>query len=189
MILLSASIIIAFPVPAPAQAQNTADNASASAGTDAGDIGSFDIDKVFEDVSGGGDTALASSAASAFPRQPENYALVMLRIVGYLAVITMVIVALAWAVRKFGVAGVSKVGGGNNMDVIETLYLGQNKGAALVRLGDTVYFLGHTSENIVLLEKIEGEKAIEFIASSKGGTSIMNFKDAFNNFLGKMKRS
>jgi hypothetical protein len=40
----------------------------------------------------------------------------------------------------------------------------------------------------VLLEKIEGQRAIDLIASSKGGSSITQFRDAFNNFIGKIKK-
>jgi flagellar biogenesis protein FliO len=152
------------------------------------DVGTFDIDRVYEDAARD-DTLLGGGSPYAFTRQPENYTLVILRITGYLAVITAFIFALAWGVRKVGVAGVAKVSGGNNMDTIETLYFGQNRGATLVRVGDAVYLLGHTPSSIVMLEKIEGEKAIELIASSKGGTSIVNFKDAFNNFMGKMKKT
>lgn len=158
-------------------------------GQDDADIGAFDIEKVNEDIESGADTALADAASIAgFTRQPENYAIVLLRITGYLVLITALVLFAAWGVRKIGVAGVPKVGGGNNMDIIETLYLGQNRSAALMRVGDTVYLVGHTTENIVLLEKIEGDKAIDLIASSKGSGGITSFKDAFNNFMGKMKR-
>jgi flagellar biosynthetic protein FliO len=158
-----------------------------------GGIGNFDIDKVYEDATGGSDddSALTQGgvgSASGYPRRRENYALVLLRIIGYLVVVTAVILAAAWGARKLGVAGVSKVGGGNNMDTIEAIYFGQNRGAVLIRVADTVYLLGHTPENVVLLEKIEGEKAVELIASSRGGAAVMSFKDAFNNFMGKMKR-
>jgi len=160
-----------------------------------GGIGSFDIDKVYEDATSGvdGDSALSQGGAGgsqsgAYPRRQENYALVLLRIIGYLVVVTAIILAAAWGARRLGVAGVSKVGGGNNMDTIEAIYFGQNRGAVLIRVADAVYLLGHTPENIVLLEKIEGEKAVELIASSKSGSTVMSFKDAFNNFMGKMKR-
>jgi flagellar biogenesis protein FliO len=160
-----------------------------------GGIGNFDIDKVYEDATGVGDDSalsqggLGGSASGAYPRRQENYALVLLRIIGYLAVVTAIILAAAWGARRLGVAGVSKVGGGNNMDTIEAIYFGQNRGAVLIRVADVVYLLGHTPENVVLLEKIEGEKAVELIASSnKGGSTVMSFKDAFNNFMGKMKR-
>ena len=174
LILISISVIAVFPV----YGQN-----------DNEEFGAF-VDNVNAAVEAGADTALAGSAASiaGFTRQPENYAIVLLRITGYLVLITALILCAAWAVRKIGVAGVAKVRGGNNMDIIETLYLGQNRGTALVRVGDSVYLIGHTPDNIVLLEKIEGEKAIELIASSKGGGTIINFKDAFNNFMGKMKK-
>ncbi|MCL2183578.1 MAG: flagellar biosynthetic protein FliO [Chitinispirillia bacterium] len=152
-------------------------------------IGSFDLEKVNDDVASGADTALAGAASVAgYTGRTENYAIVLLRITGSLVIITAVILCIAWAVRKIGVAGVSKVGGGSNMDVIETLYLGQNRGAALMRVGDTVYLVGHTPENIVLLEKIEGDKAIGLIASSKSGGTA-GFKDVLNNFMGKMKKS
>ena len=159
-----------------------------------GDIGGFDIERVIEDVAdAAGDppvgTPLFGQGADSPMRQPENYALVLLRIVGYLVIVTAIVFALAWAIRKFGIAGAPKMSAGNNMDVIEAIYLGQNKGMALVRVGDAVYVLGHTAENIVLIEKIEGAKAIELIASSKSGSTIVSFKDAFNNFLGKMKKS
>jgi flagellar biogenesis protein FliO len=167
-----------------------AQDASASGSSSSGGIGTFDIDKVYDDVTGG-DSAFAqggAGGAGAYPRRQDNYALVLLRIIGYLVVVTLIILAAAWGVRKIGVAGVSKVGGGNNMDTIEAIYFGQNRGAVLIRVADVVYLLGHTPENVVLLEKIEGEKAVELIASSKGGSTVMTFKDAFNNFMGKMKR-
>ncbi|MDR2694604.1 MAG: flagellar biosynthetic protein FliO [Chitinispirillales bacterium] len=159
-----------------------------------GGIGSFDIDKVYEDAAGAGDDDSVvsqgglSSQSGAYPRRSENYAFVLLRIIGYLVVVTVIILAAAWGARRLGVAGVSRVGGGNNMDTIEAIYFGQNRGAVLIRVADTVYLLGHTPESVVLLEKIEGEKAVELIASSKGGSTVMSFKDAFNNFMGKMKR-
>jgi flagellar biosynthetic protein FliO len=152
------------------------------------DIGTFDIERVNEDVATGADTVLADAASiTGFTAQPENYAVVLLRITGYLVLITALILCAAWAVRKIGVAGVSKVGGGKNMDIIETLYLGQNRGTALMRVGDAVYLVGHTPENIVLLEKIEGDKAIELISSAKGG-GVTSFKDALTHFMGKMKK-
>jgi flagellar biosynthetic protein FliO len=173
---------------------NVNSNVNVDSNVNANDnIGTFDIDKVYEDAANAGnDSALAqgSLSGSGYPqRRQENYALVLLRIIGYLVVVTAVILAAAWGIRKIGVAGVSKVGGGSNMDTIEAIYFGQNRGAVLVRVGDVVYLLGHTPDNIVLLEKIEGEKAVELIASSKGGSTVMSFKDAFNNFMGKMKKS
>jgi flagellar biosynthetic protein FliO len=99
-----------------------------------------------------------------------------------------VIFAIAWFVRKTGFGNSSKIGGGGSMDILEVLQFGQNRNAILVRVMDTVYLLGQTPTSIVLLEKIEGQKAIDLIASSKGGGAVMQFKDVFNNFMGKMKK-
>jgi len=74
------------------------------------------------------------------------------------------------------------------MDILEALPLGQNKSVLLVRVTDRVYLLAQTQNQIAVLETITGEKAIELISSSKGVVSIMQFKDVFNNFMGKMKK-
>ncbi|MFP4163357.1 MAG: flagellar biosynthetic protein FliO [Chitinispirillaceae bacterium] len=156
------------------------------------EIGNFDLDKVRQAVNTGEDTAFSTAETTPVQesqRSQENYALVLLRIMGYLAIITALIFAVAWVVKKTGLAGASKVGGGGTMDVLEVLSFGQNRNAVLVRVMDTVYLLGQTSNNIVLLEKIEGQKAIDIISSSKEGANIMHFKDAFNSFMGKMKKS
>ena len=117
------------------------------------------------------------------------YTLVVLRIIGYLAIIIALIFVVAWFIRKTGLAGSSKVGGGGSMDVLEVVSFGQNRNAMLVRVMDCVYLLGQTSGSIVLLDKIEGQDAIDIIATSKEGTSIVQFKDAFNSFMGKIKKS
>ena len=142
----------------------------------------------YDDTAFGVSDELTPMPPLQMPGQSENYALVIMRMIGYLAIITMIIFAVAWGVRKAGFAGTSKLGGGGSMDIIEVLSFGQNRNAVLIRVADTVYLLGQTPESMVLLEKIEGQKAIDLIASSKGGTSVMNFKEAFNSFIGKMKK-
>ncbi len=152
--------------------------------------GDFDIGKVRQAVANETyDTSFSTSQTAPVQRAQENYVLVLLRIMGYLAVVTALIFGVAWFVKKAGLAGASKVGGGGSMDVLEVLSFGQNRNAVLIRVMDTVYLLGQTPGNMVLLEKIEGQKAIDIISSSKGGANIMHFKDAFNSFLGKMKKS
>ncbi|KMQ50611.1 Flagellar biosynthetic protein FliO [Chitinispirillum alkaliphilum] len=154
------------------------------------DIGKFQIDKVNEAVSGMGEIDYGDEQAGvAQSRQNDNYALVILRIIGYLAIIIALIFLVAWFLKKTGLSGASKVGGGGNMDVLEVLSFGQNRNAMLVRVMDCVYLLGQTPDSIVLLEKIEGQRAIDLIASSKEGTSIVQFKDAFNSFIGKITKS
>jgi len=150
--------------------------------------GKFDINKV-RSYSGQYDSlGNYSPVQNGQAKVSDSYPAIIIRITLYLALIIAVIFVVAWIVRKVGITGTSKIGGGGSMDILEVLPLGQNRNAVLIRVQDTVYLLGQTPNNIILLEKIEGQKAIDLIASSKGGSSIMQFKDAFNNFIGKIKK-
>lgn len=151
-----------------------------------GETGDFDIKKVREAVFSANDTALNENVQ--LRKNAENYSLVIFRVVFYLAVVIAVIFAVAWIVKKSGLTGSSRIGGGGAMDVLEILPFGQNRTITMIRVMDTVYLLGQTPQSIALLEKIEGQKAIDLIASSKGGSSIVQFKDAFNSFISKMKK-
>jgi flagellar biogenesis protein FliO len=75
------------------------------------------------------------------------------------------------------------------MDLLEVLPLAQNRNISMVRIQDSVYILGVQQSSMILIEKIEGQKAIELISSSKGGSSVMQFKDALNTFVGKFKKT
>lgn len=152
------------------------------------DIGNFDIQKVQQDVLDQKDSNTNSSGPVS-KKEAESYTWVILRMTLYLAIVIGVILAVAWIVKKMGIGNSSRIGGGGSMDILEALQFGQNRNAILVRVMDTVYLLGQTPTSIVLLEKIEGQKAIDLIASSKGGGgSVMQFKDVFNNFMGKNKK-
>lgn len=148
--------------------------------------GDFDIKKVREAVFSQGDSSLGENAQLA--KSQENYTVVIFRVMLYLAVVIAVIFAVAWIVKKSGLSGSSRIGGGGAMDVLEILPFGQNRNVTMIRVMDAVYLLGQTPQSIVLLEKIEGQKAIDVIATSKGGSSIVQFKDAFNNFISKIKK-
>lgn len=149
--------------------------------------GDFDIKKVQQALFDQKDSSPGDVAPIA-KTKPENFAFVIFRIMFYLGLVIVVIFGVGWIVKKSGIANSSKIGGGGSMDILEALQFGQNRNAILVRVMDTVYLLGQTPSSIVLLEKIEGQKALDLIASSKGGGSVMQFKDAFNSFLGKMKK-
>jgi flagellar biosynthetic protein FliO len=154
------------------------------------DIGGFDIEKVRRAVTG--DTSLPSldslhAATGAAPaRGRENWPLVILRIALYLAITAGATFFVVWGIKRLGLAGRSKLRGGS-MDVLEAVALGQNKSLALVRVVDKVYLVGQTQTQITLLDTMEGTKAIELIASSKGGVSIGQFKDVFNSFMDRFK--
>jgi flagellar biosynthetic protein FliO len=158
------------------------------------DIGNFDINKVARDVAGQEttlattDTAKAAVAMNRFAgKTNENWTLVSLRIGLYLMLTIAAIFLVIWGIKRIGFAGRSKIGGGS-MDVLEALPLGQNRNIVLVRVVDKVYLIGQTQSTITVLETIEGQKALELISSTKGVVSMAQFKDVFNNFMGKFKK-
>ena len=152
--------------------------------------GGFEIDKVNQAVVEMTDADPAGQQDYSVSSPPqENYAFLILRITLYLVLTIVLIFAVAWVVRRAGLAGASRAGGGANMDILEVLSTGQNRNMILVRVTDSVYLLGQTPNSIVLIEKIEGQKAIEIISSGKGGASIVQFKDAFNSFIGKIRKT
>ncbi|MGD9200850.1 MAG: flagellar biosynthetic protein FliO [Chitinispirillia bacterium] len=120
-------------------------------------------------------------------QESDSYFFVTLKIMMYLIIITMVIVFGIWIIKKMGLYGTSRIGGGS-MDLLETLPIGQNRSVVLLRIMDSVMVVAQTAQKITLLDKIEGEKAVELIASTKGGTSIVRFKDHFNNFMQKIRK-
>ena len=149
--------------------------------------GSFDIKKVRSAIMEQSDTALSGNSYLNSEKS-ENYAFVILRISLYLLLVIGLIFVVAWFFKRCGLSGGAKIGSSGAMDILEILPLGQNRNVLLVRVMDTVYLLGQTQSNIVLIEKIENKKAIELITSSKEGGSVMQFKDAFNNFIEKIKK-
>ncbi|MBN1759567.1 MAG: flagellar biosynthetic protein FliO [Chitinispirillaceae bacterium] len=147
------------------------------------DIGGFDIDKVRE-ATRYADTGLADAPVP--KRQEESMVMLVLRIMLYLGIVITLILVVSWFFKQKGLQAVR--GGGGAMDIIETLPIGQNRMLMMVRILDEIYLVSQTATSISLLDKIGGQKAVDIISSSKGGGTIMNFKDAFNSFMGKMKK-
>lgn len=149
-----------------------------------GSIGDFDIEKVRTAVQRN-DTGLGEAAMPAAER--ESMTALVFRITLYLGIVIVLIVGIAWFVRRTGLKHL-RTGGGGAMDVIETLSVGQNRMLLMVRVMDEIYLLSQTAAAITFIDKIGGQKALDIIASSKGGGTILHFKDAFNNFMGKIKK-
>ena len=155
-------------------------------------ISSFDINKVRQALgavdSGSAVTAVTAAVPAAAPkRTPVNVTLVILRIVGWLALFTLVFVGLAWGIKKLGLAGKSKLGGGGAMDLLEVLPLGQNRSVMLVRILDKVYAVGQTPQAINLLTAFDETTSVKLITSAKS-VSLTQFKDAFAHFMGKLQK-
>ncbi|MDO5575781.1 MAG: flagellar biosynthetic protein FliO [Fibrobacter sp.] len=151
------------------------------------DAGNFDIRKVRSAIIEQNDTSVAEQSY-VNGQKSENYILVLLRICLYLLLVIGLIFGVAWLLKKGGITSGGKLGGNVSMDILEILPLGQNRSIVLVRVMDAVYLLSQTQTNISMIDKIENEKAIELISSSKEGGSVMQFKDAFNNFIEKIKK-
>ncbi len=149
------------------------------------DIGGFDISRVRTAAFRGNDTSVESSSVPVTHK--ESAAALLFRIMLYLGVVIVIIAATAWFVKRIGLKN-PHVGGGS-MDIVETLPVGQNRNLIMVRVGDEIYFLSQTPTTITLLDKISGQKALDIIASSKGGGTMLHFRDALNNFMGRIKRT
>lgn len=154
--------------------------------------GNFDIKKVqqavIEDMGDSVNIETDNAGTVNNRRFGNNYMFIILRIIGYLVLLAVMIILVVWLLKRFGLTGTSRTGGGT-MDLLESLPVGQNRSIILVRVMNSVLVLSQTAQSITLLEKIEGDKAVELIASTKGGTSIVQFKDVFNNFIGKIKKT
>jgi flagellar biosynthetic protein FliO len=152
-------------------------------------VGNFDIEKVRRAIAQPASAPAADSVRLAVNEvKKENFGWVTARIGFYLLLVIVAIFAVSWTFKRLGLAGRSKIGGGS-MDTLEVLPLGPNRAVMLVRVMDRVYLLSQTQSRIDVLDKVEGEKAVELIASSKGVVSISQFKDVFNSFMGKMKKN
>jgi len=116
--------------------------------------------------------------------QQENIFLVLLRIAGILVLIIALLFGGSWVLKKFKLTAGSR-GTSGAMEVIDSIPLGQNRALTMVRVDDTVYVLGNTASGITCIDTYQGDKALELISSTRGGVSMMKFKDALDNFLGK----
>ena len=152
-------------------------------------IGTFDIEKVRQAVSGRDSSPDSTTGAieKAPVRKSESVPWLAVRIGLYLVLIAGAIFLVAWLIKHFGLVGRSKIGGGS-MDLLEALSIGPNKTILMVRVKDMVFILAQTPSQITLLDKVEGDRALELISSSRGGVSISQFKEVFDGFMGKIKK-
>lgn len=146
--------------------------------------GNFDIEKVREAASLSEDSF---SKGESYNPTSEKYNIMSLtlRITFILLLLIIGLLGVSWFLKKNTKTLSSRSG---TMDIIETLPLGQNRALTLVRVTDIIYILAHTSNNIEVIDKIEGQRALDILSSSKGGVSFMTFKEAFNNFMEKFKK-
>jgi flagellar biosynthetic protein FliO len=133
------------------------------------------------------DTA-AVHARGLIRKQTGSLTWTVLKVTLYLFIVVVAIIGVAWLFKKGGIAGSSKVGGGGAMEIVEALGTGRERTVLLVRVVDTIYLLGQTANSISVIDKFEGQKALEVISQTRGGVSIAKFKDVFNQFMEKFKK-
>jgi flagellar biogenesis protein FliO len=121
-------------------------------------------------------------------KEKGNIVAVLIRILAYLLLVIILIIGISWIIKRIGIPGTMKNKGPGTMDLLEILPLSQNRTITMVRVQDVVYILGQNQGSMILIDKIEGQKAIELISSSKDGTSVVQFKDAINLFVEKFKK-
>lgn len=153
-------------------------------------IGKFDINKVRELSADPKATSPQTGEISAgkIKKETTNIVFTTLRIIGSLALIIALIFGVSWLIRKSGLTGSSRIGGGGAMDMMEVLPFGQHRNVVLFRVMDTVYLCSQTPSAITLLDKIEGQRAVDLLTSSKGSSTVVKFKDAFNQFVSRIKK-
>jgi flagellar biogenesis protein FliO len=114
---------------------------------------------------------------------------VVIRIFVYLLIVIVLILVIARVFKKVGLPGTVRNNRAGSMDLLEILPLSQNRNISMIRIVDAVYVIGQSQQSMLLIEKIEGQKALELISASKDGNSIIQFKDALNTFMGKFKKN
>ena len=146
-------------------------------------IGDFDIDKVRSAVQNNNDTGVVGAELQ--HQEPQRITTAVLRIILYLGIVIALIVVIAWFVRKKNMH-IAR-GGSGAMDIVEVLPLGPNRLMVMLRVMDEIYLIAQTTSTVSLIDKIAGQKAMDIIASAKGG-GVVSFRDAFNSFMGKIKK-
>jgi flagellar biosynthetic protein FliO len=158
--------------------------------TDKQSIGKFDINKVRELSIDPKSTMPETGGVNTEKVKKETTSIIfaVLRIIGSLGLIIAIVFGISWLIRKTGLARASRIGGGGTMDILEVLPLGQHRNVVLLRVMDTVYLCGQTPSTIALLDKIDGQRATDLLTSSKGPSTVVKFKDAFNQFVSRIKK-
>ncbi|MBN1603438.1 MAG: flagellar biosynthetic protein FliO [Chitinispirillaceae bacterium] len=121
--------------------------------------------------------------------EKENPIAILIRILLYLLLVIVLISGISWLFKRIGLPGTIKNNGPGSMDLLEVLPISQNRTITIVRILDAVYILGQSQGAMVLIDKVEGQKALELISTSKGGTAVTQFKDAINSFMDKFKKN
>lgn len=153
----------------------------------AGDVEGFSMEKVRKER--GESTLVAdSTAVDAAEEEPPSPFILVMRIIGSLALISVLIFGIVFGVKKTGLIKKVDEGSAGSFEVLERFPLGKQGGVLLmVRCEKSVLLLGQTADSINLLKSIEGNEAQALIEDKREGATVSAFQASLNNFITTMK--
>ncbi len=145
----------------------------------------FSMEKLNEEVR---DPMSYSAERDSLAREEVSPVFVVFRIIGSLALLSVLVVGVVWGLRKTGFASqVASVQEGS-LELLQDLQTGAGNSLVLVRFDKKVLLLGQTGSSITLLETVEGDTATGLIAESAGGRSVGTFKANLNKYVTSLQK-
>ncbi len=145
----------------------------------------FSMEKLNEEVR---DPMSYDSTKAALAEQEISPVIVVFRIIGSLAMLSALIIAVVWGIKKAGVAGNITTSDDSSLELLEELSTAPGNSVVLVRFNDKVLLLGQTGSSITTLDTIEGDAALNVIAQSAGGKSVGSFRANLNKYVGNLQK-
>lgn len=145
----------------------------------------FNMDKLQEEVQ---DPMSYSAEKDSVAREEISPVFVVFRIIGSLALLSVIIIGVVWGLRKAGVANKVAYNPDAALEVLEELPTAPGNSLLLVRFNDKVLLLGQTGSSFTSIETVEGENATNLIASSAGGQSVGSFKANLNKYVANLQK-
>ncbi len=142
-----------------------------SLGFDMSELNAFTSDSITQGTT---QSAVAESVSPIF---------VLFRIIGSLALLSVVIIGVVGALKKTGIGGKFEQSQDSQLELLDELPTGPGTSVLLVRFGDKVHMLGQGTASLTPIDSVEGEKALEIIAESAGGKSVGTFRANLNKYV------
>lgn len=145
----------------------------------------FSMDKLHEEVR---DPMAYSEEKVADAEQEISPVFVVFRIIGSLALVSVLLVGFVWGIRKSGMVAKVPVNSDSSLELLEELQTGQGNSLLMVRFNEKVILLGQTGSSFSAIDSVEGEVAEELIAKSAGGRSVGTFRANLNKYVNSLQK-
>jgi len=116
-------------------------------------------------------------------REPVSPVFLVFRIVGSLALLGALIMAVVWGIRKSGVLDPVALKPDSSLELLDELVTGTGSSIVLVRFEEKVLLVGQTGSSMSVIESVEGDRAQVLIAKSAGGKSVGTFRANLNKYV------